>query len=97
MARGALPSFARLVAIFALIFAACVAEKRCLSCTLKFSFCLALISCAGQMMMYAVQPFPGSPALHRFSSRSLTLPGRSIEFFKVVGGVVLGSGYEGKL
>lgn len=49
-----------LATAFSLIFAACVAEKRCLSCTLKFSFCLALISVAGQMMMYAVQPFPGS-------------------------------------
>ncbi|MFN0075604.1 MAG: hypothetical protein ACKVY0_03930 [Prosthecobacter sp.] len=49
-----------IAAAFSLIFAACVAEKRCLSCTLKFSFCLALISCAGQMMMYAVQPIPGS-------------------------------------
>lgn len=45
---------------FSLIFAACVAEKRCLSCTLKFSFCLALFSTAGQMMMYSVQPIPGS-------------------------------------
>lgn len=47
-------------AAYSLIFAACVAEKRCLSFTLKFSFCLALISVAGQMMMYSVQPFPGS-------------------------------------
>lgn len=46
--------------VFSVIFASFVAEKRCLSTTLKFSFCLALISVAGQMMMYAVQPIPGS-------------------------------------
>jgi hypothetical protein len=49
-----------LATAFSLIFASFVAEKRCLNSTLKLSFCLALISVAGQMMMYAVQPIPGS-------------------------------------
>ena len=47
-------------AAFSMIFAACVAEKRCLKCTLKFAFCIALISIGGQIMMYVVQPVPGS-------------------------------------
>jgi hypothetical protein len=44
---------------FSLIFAACVAEKRRLSCTLKFAACMALTMIGGQMMMYVVQPIPG--------------------------------------
>ena len=47
-------------AAFTMIFAACVAEKRCLRCTLKFSFCIALLVGGGQLIMYAVQPFPAS-------------------------------------
>jgi hypothetical protein len=47
-------------AAFTLIFAACVAEKRCLSCTLKYALSLALFAGGGQIIMYAVQPFPAS-------------------------------------
>ena len=46
-------------ATFTTIFAACVAEKRCLSCTLKFAACLAIFAGGGQLMMYSVQPYPG--------------------------------------
>jgi len=49
-----------LATTFSLIFASYVAEKRCLSSTLKFFFCLTRISVAGQFMMYAVQPILGS-------------------------------------
>lgn len=47
-------------AAFTMIFAACVAEKRCLSCTMKFSACMGIFAGGGQIMMYAVQPLPGS-------------------------------------
>lgn len=47
-------------AAFTMIFAACVAEKRCVSCTLKFSACIGILAAAGQIIMYAVQPLPGS-------------------------------------
>jgi hypothetical protein len=47
-------------AAFTTIFAACVAEKRCMSCTIKFAACMGIFSGGGQLMMYAVQPFPGS-------------------------------------
>ena len=46
-------------AAFSMIFAACVAEKRCLSGTLKFSACIGVMVAAGQIIMYAVQPYPG--------------------------------------
>ena len=50
-----------LVAVaFTMIFAACVAEKRCMSCTIKFAACMGIFSGGGQLMMYAVQPLPGS-------------------------------------
>lgn len=50
-----------LVAVaFTLIYAACVAEKRCLSCTLKYAGCMGLTAAAGQIIMYAVVPWPGS-------------------------------------
>lgn len=45
---------------FTLIFAACVAEKRCLSCTMKYAACMGIFAGAGEVMMYAVQPLPGS-------------------------------------
>jgi hypothetical protein len=45
---------------FTMIFAACVAEKRCLSCTLKYSASMGVFSGAGQLMLYVVQPLPGS-------------------------------------
>ena len=45
---------------FTMIFAACVAEKRCMSCTIKFAACIGIFSGGGQLMMYAVQPLPGS-------------------------------------
>lgn len=47
-------------AAFTTIFAACVAEKKCLSCTLKYAACIAVLVAAGQIIMYAVQPLPGS-------------------------------------
>jgi len=47
-------------AAFTMIFAACVAEKRCMSCTTKYSACMGIFSGAGQFMMYCVQPLPGS-------------------------------------
>lgn len=46
-------------AAFTTIFAACVAEKRCISCTLKFSAAIGVLVGGGQIIMYAVQPFPG--------------------------------------
>lgn len=45
-------------AAFTMIFAACVAEKRCMSCTLKYSASMGVFSGAGQFMMYCVQPLP---------------------------------------
>lgn len=47
-------------AAFTMIFAACVAEKRCMSCTIKYAFSMGLFSGAGQIMGYCVQPFPGA-------------------------------------
>ena len=47
-------------AAFTMIFAACVAEKRCISCSIKFAACMGLFVGAGQFIMYAVQPYPGS-------------------------------------
>ena len=44
---------------FTLIFAACVAEKRCLNCTLKYAACIGVLIGAGQIIMYAVAPHPG--------------------------------------
>jgi hypothetical protein len=46
-------------AAFTLIFAAAVAEKRSLSCTLKFALTLGLFTSGGQIIIYAVQPVPG--------------------------------------
>lgn len=48
---------------FTMIFAACVAEKRCLSWTLKYAACMGVFSAAGQFMMYCVQPLPLGLAL----------------------------------
>ena len=48
---------------FTMIFAACVAEKRCMSCTLKYSASMGVFSAAGQFMMYCVQPLPLGLAL----------------------------------
>ncbi|MBI3882169.1 MAG: hypothetical protein HY301_19175 [Verrucomicrobia bacterium] len=45
---------------FTMIFAACVAEKRCLSCSLKYSACIGILVGAGQIIMYAVAPYPGT-------------------------------------
>ncbi len=45
-------------AAFTIIFASCVAEKRCMSCTLKYSASMGIFSAAGQFMMYCVQPLP---------------------------------------
>ena len=46
-------------AAFTLTFAAGVAEKRSLSCTLKFSACVGLFLGGGQVITYAVSPQPG--------------------------------------
>jgi hypothetical protein len=45
---------------FTMIFAAVVAEKRCLSCSLKYAACVGLMAAAGQIIMYAVAPWPGA-------------------------------------
>lgn len=45
-------------AAFTMIFAACVAEKRCISCTMKYAASMGVFSAAGQLMMYVVQPLP---------------------------------------
>lgn len=47
-------------AAFTMIFAACVAEKRCLSCSLKYAGCMGVIAAANQIIMYAVAPYPGT-------------------------------------
>ena len=47
-------------AAFTMIFAACVAEKRCMSCTLKYAVTMGIFVSAGQLMTYVVQPVPGS-------------------------------------
>ena len=47
-------------AAFTMIFAACVAEKRCISCSIKYAVCMGVFSGAGQLMTYAVEPYPGS-------------------------------------
>jgi hypothetical protein len=47
-------------AAFTMIFAACVAERRCVKCTVIYSACMGIFSAGGQLMMYVVQPFPGS-------------------------------------
>ena len=47
-------------AAFTMIFAGGVAEKRCISYSLKFSACMGVMVAAGQIIMYAVQPLPGS-------------------------------------
>ena len=47
-------------AAFCTIFAMFVAEKRSVSSTMKFALCVALFSAGGQIIMYAVQPVPGS-------------------------------------
>ena len=49
-----------IAAAFSMIFAACVAEKRCISCSMKFSACIGVMIAAGQIIMYAVQPYPGT-------------------------------------
>lgn len=46
-------------AAFTMIFAACVAEKRCLNCSLKYAACMAVLIGGGQVIMYAVAPHPG--------------------------------------
>lgn len=47
-------------AAFTLIFAACVAEKRCISCTIKYAASMGIFVAGGQIISYAVQPIPGS-------------------------------------
>ena len=44
---------------FSLIFAVCVAEKRCLRCSLMYAAAIGVLIGGGQIIMYAVQPFPG--------------------------------------
>jgi len=45
---------------FSMLFAACVAEKKCLSCSLKFSLMIGLLFIANNCAMYAVSLYPGS-------------------------------------
>lgn len=45
---------------FTMIFAACVAEKRCLSCSLKYAAMIGLLFIANNCMMYSVALYPGS-------------------------------------
>ena len=47
-------------AAFTLVFAACVAEKRCLRCTMLYAACMGLLAVANQVIMYSVAPYPGS-------------------------------------
>jgi hypothetical protein len=47
-------------AAFTLIFAMCVAEKRCLTHSLKYAACMGVTAAAGQIIMYAVAPYPGA-------------------------------------
>lgn len=47
-------------AAFTMIFAACVAENRCLSCSLKYAGCMGVIAAANQIIMYSVAPYPGT-------------------------------------
>lgn len=44
---------------FSILFASYVAEKRCLQATLKFAGLIGIMSSAAQVIMFAVQPFPG--------------------------------------
>ena len=44
---------------FTVIFAACVAEKRCLRCSLMYAASIGVLIGGGQIIMYGVQPFPG--------------------------------------
>ncbi len=44
---------------FTTIYALFVAEKRSLQSTLVYAICVALLVGGGQLIMYAVQPFPG--------------------------------------
>jgi hypothetical protein len=46
-------------AAFTMIFAACVAEKRCMSCTIKFAACMGIFASAGQLMAYAARDTVG--------------------------------------
>ncbi len=46
-------------ASFTMIFAACVAERRCISCSLKYAACMGIFAGGGQVIMYGVQPYPG--------------------------------------
>ena len=48
-----------IAAAFTVIFAACVAEKRCISCTLKYSAAFGVFVIGSQIIMYVVQPYPG--------------------------------------
>ncbi len=47
-------------AAFTVIFAACVAEKRSLGFTLTYAVAIGVLIGGGQVIMYAVQPFPGT-------------------------------------
>lgn len=46
-------------ASFTLIFAACVAEKGKLGCTLKYAASMGVFAGGGQVIMYGVEPYPG--------------------------------------
>jgi hypothetical protein len=48
-----------IAAAFSMMFALFVAEKRSLPATLAYAAAVGLLNCAGQIIMFAVQPFPG--------------------------------------
>jgi hypothetical protein len=70
-------------AAFTLIYAACVAEKRCLSCTLKFAGCMGLSAAAGQIILYAVVPWPGLLVAKWFAACIVQAPVLGLVVFKV--------------
>ncbi len=47
-------------AAFTMIFAVCVADRRSMKTTIGFAASMGVFSGGGQLMMYAVQPLPGS-------------------------------------
>lgn len=49
-----------IAAAFTLIFAGYVAEKRCLKSSLLFAAVIGIMTGGGQVIMYAVQPLPGT-------------------------------------
>ena len=53
---------------FTTIYAAFVAEKRSMSSTLLYALCVAMLVGGSNVIMYAVQPFPGLLVVKWFSA-----------------------------